>query len=128
MLVLGITYRQGVKELAYSRAIPLIAALRARGAHVLAYDPLLDAEEIERLDATPWAWGAPAARVAAIVTQTADPAWAGLDPAWFPDLGVVYDGRNSLASFAARLGPTVAYRGVGVPERRDASDPVASRR
>src|SRR3954454_14909683 len=96
VLVLGITYRQGVKELAYSRAIPLIAALRARGARVLGYDPLLDDEEIQRLDATPWDWGTTTPGVVALVTQTADPAWAQLDPAWFPDLRLVYDGRNSL--------------------------------
>ena len=40
VLVLGLTYRDGVKELAYSRAVPLIAALAARGARVLAFDPL----------------------------------------------------------------------------------------
>ena len=89
---------------------------------------MLTAEEIARTGAEPWTWGDPGPDVEAIVTQTADPAWAGLDPTWVPDLGVVYDGRNSLATFATRLGPTVAYRGVGVPERRDASDPVASRR
>ena len=127
VLVLGLTYRHGVKELAYSRAIPLIAALRRRGARVLAHDPLLSDEEIERSDATPWTWATPAPGVAAIVTQTGDPTWAGLDPAWFPDLRVVYDGRNSLASVAARLGPEVAYRGVGVPERRVTADSVASR-
>ena len=41
VLVLGLTYRHGVKELAYSRALPLIDGLLARGAHALAYDPLL---------------------------------------------------------------------------------------
>ena len=46
VLVLGLTYREGVKELAYSRAIPLIAALAAAGAEVWAWDPLLDAAEI----------------------------------------------------------------------------------
>ena len=95
---------------------------------MIAYDPLLDDREIERLDSAPWTWGASGSGVAAIVTQTADAAWAGLDPSWFPDLRIVYDGRNSLAAFAARLGPDVAYQGVGVPERRPASDPVASRR
>ena len=127
VLVLGLTYRQGVKELAYSRAIPLIADLRERGARVLAHDPLLTDDEVDRLDATPWTWATPATGVAAIVTQTADPAWASLEPGWFPDLRVVYDGRNSLAGVMARFGPEVAYRGVGVPERRDAADPVASR-
>ena len=52
-----------------------------------------------------------AARV--IVTQTADSRWASLDPAWFPDLAFVYDGRNSLADL--RLPAHVGYQGVGLP-------------
>ena len=118
VLVLGLTYRQGVKELAYSRAIPLIDRLIARGADVLAHDPLIGDDDIQRLGATPWAWGAPATGVRAIVTQTADPAWLELDPGWFPDLQLVYDGRNSLQGMAPRLGSQVAYRGVGVPDVR----------
>jgi UDP-N-acetyl-D-mannosaminuronate dehydrogenase len=123
VLVLGLTYRHGVKELAYSRAAPLIGALKARGARVLAHDPLLDDAEISRAGAEPWTWGSPASGVVAIVTQTADPAWLGLDPAWFPDLRLVYDGRNSLSTLLGRLGAGVVYRGVGVPDDRRA--PVA---
>ena len=41
VLVLGLTYRHGVKELAYSRGVALVGALAAAGARVLAYDPLL---------------------------------------------------------------------------------------
>ena len=111
VLVLGVTYREGVKELAYSRAIPLIADLRAAGADVSAWDPLLETAEIEALGATPWTWGRPAP-FRAIVTQTADKAFLGLDPAWFPELAVVYDGRNSLRTLALPDG--VAYLGVGV--------------
>jgi nucleotide sugar dehydrogenase len=111
VLVLGITYREGVKELAYSRAIPLIADLRRAGADVAAYDPLLDPEEIEELGARPWAWGQQGP-FRAIVTQTADRTFGGLDPAWFPDLAVLYDGRNSLRALALPDG--VAYLGVGV--------------
>ena len=57
VLVLGLTYRHGVKELAYSRAIPLIDGLKERGARVRAFDPLLDHAEVEALGALPWAWG-----------------------------------------------------------------------
>lgn len=112
VLVLGLTYRHGVKELAYSRARPLIDRLTAAGAKVLAYDPLLDAREVGALGAEPWAWG-DRAPVRAIVTQTGDPAWNTLDWSWFPALEVVYDGRNSLA--AVDRPARVSYIGVGVP-------------
>jgi nucleotide sugar dehydrogenase len=120
VLVLGLTYRHGVKELAYSRATPLIEGLRARGARVLASDPLLTDDEITRAGAVPWVWGSRSPDVRAIVTQTADPAWLDLDPAWFPGLRAVYDGRNSLSPLVERLGAGVAYRGVGVPDDRRA--------
>ncbi|MEA2547552.1 MAG: hypothetical protein QOE42_150 [Chloroflexota bacterium] len=114
ILVLGLTYRHGVHELAYSRALPLIERLVHAGAVVSAYDPLLTPDETARCCATPWAWAEPAP-FRAIVTQTADPLFATLDPRWFPDLELVFDGRNSLRDLA--LPPTVAYRGIGLPPR-----------
>jgi UDP-N-acetyl-D-mannosaminuronic acid dehydrogenase len=115
ILVLGLTYRAGVKELAYSRALPLIAELAAGGATVLAFDPLLDAAEIERTGARPWTWGT-TTPVDAIVSQTADPLFGGLDLDWFPSLRLVIDGRNSLADL--RLPQGVDYRGIGVTRPR----------
>lgn len=114
VLVLGLTYRHGVKELAYSRAIPLIERLRFHGATVAAYDPLLSVEEIEACCATPWRWGEPGP-FRAIVVQTADPRFRDLDPAWFPELEVVYDGRNALRDLAFPEAVTVL--GVGLPAR-----------
>ena len=111
VLVLGLTYRHGVKELAYSRALPLIERLRAGGARVIAYDPLLTDDELRTAGAEPWQWGASASDVQAIVTQTADPQWAELDARWFPDLVVVVDGRNSLDDLSLREG--VRRRGIG---------------
>jgi nucleotide sugar dehydrogenase len=115
VLVLGLTYRHGVKELAYSRAIPLIVELGARGARVRAFDPLLDDDEVVHVGAVPWAWSSAAPDVRAIVTQTADPAFAALDAAWFPNLEVVLDGRNSLRELT--LPGDVVYHGIGVPRR-----------
>jgi len=115
VLVLGLTYRHGVKELAYSRATPLIDGLRAKGARVLAFDPLLDDDEIVGLGAVPWAWGSGAPTVRAIVTQTADPLFAAMDVGWFPKLSVVLDGRNSLRELV--LPGEVAYHGIGIPGR-----------
>ncbi len=112
VLVLGLTYRHGVKELAYSRALPLIGGLLERGACPLAYDPLLSVEEIGGTGAASWTWGQVEPAVRAIVTQTADPEWLALDPAWFPGLRLLLDGRNSLRDIPLPDG--VAYRGIGV--------------
>ena len=79
---------------------------------MLAYDPLLSAEEVTAATgAAPWTWGSAAPGVRAIVTQTGDPRWAELDAAWFPDLAVVLDGRNSLGGVTAW--PGVTRRGIG---------------
>ncbi len=114
VLVLGLTYRHGVRELAYSRALPLIDGLARRGAAVSAFDPLLDRAETAACGATPYAWGE-AGPFRAIVTQTADPLWGRLDATLFDRLEVVFDGRNSLRDLALPAG--VEYRGVGVPGR-----------
>ena len=114
VLVLGLTYREGVKELAYSRALPLLEALRSAGARVRAHDPLLADDEIRALGAEPWAWGS-SSDARAIVTQTGDRRWAELEPAWFPELAILVDGRNSLSLLALPDG--VAYRGIGAGSR-----------
>jgi nucleotide sugar dehydrogenase len=123
VLVLGLTYRHGVKELAYSRALPLIERLRFHGAEVQAYDPLLDDDEVARLGARPYRWGE-ASDVRAIVTQTADPRWADLDAERFPRLELLYDGRNSLRDL--RLPGRVAYQGVGVTRSTGRPEPATA--
>ena len=45
------------------------------------------------------------------MTQTGDPRWNDLEAAWFPDLRLVLDGRNSLDGLA--LPAEVASRGIG---------------
>jgi nucleotide sugar dehydrogenase len=123
VLVLGLTYRHGVHELAYSRALPLIDRLAFHGARVSAYDPLMSDEEIARCGATPWHWGETDPS-RAIVTQTADPRFGGLDPAWFPEAEILFDGRNSLRDLA--LPERIAYHGVGAPAvARPAARPAA---
>jgi len=112
VLVLGLTYRDGVKELAYSRALPLIERLAFHGAVVEAYDPLLSTAEIDRSAASPYAWGTPS-RARAIITQTADPLFASLDFSLFPEAEMLFDGRNSLRQLS--LPERIAYHGVGVP-------------
>ncbi len=124
VLVLGLTYREGVHELAYTRAVPLIETLRKRGAAVSAYDPLLDADEVGRCGARLYEWGEESdARV--IFTQTADPLWTRLDQAQFPRLEVLFDGRNSLRE--SSLPDGVRYVGVD-GERHQGLLTMASRR
>ena len=120
VLVLGLTYREGVHELAYSRALPLIERLAFHGAVVSAWDPLLTPEEVERCSAVPWQWGQPS-DARAIVTQTGDARFRDLDFRWFPRLELLFDGRNSLRTLPLPAG--VAYHGVGVqaPEPRAAA-------
>jgi UDP-glucose 6-dehydrogenase len=108
--------------MAYSRALPLIDRLTHQGAVVSAFDPLLSPEETERCCAAVYRWG-DHGPFRAIVTQTADPLFGLLDPAWFPDLAVLFDGRDSLRDLA--LPESVAYRGIGLPGRaRAVVDPA----
>ncbi len=122
VLVLGLTYREGVKELAYSRALPLIERLTFHGARVSAWDPLLSAEEVECCVAAPWAWGTPS-DARAIVVQTADPAFRDLDPAWFPHLAVLLDGRNGMRDLA--FPERVLVLGMGIPPRGGLRTPAS---
>ena len=117
VLVLGLTYRAGVKELAYSQGPELIARLNAAGATVYAFDPLLTNDEIDALGAATYGWGT-SAPVRAIVTQTADPLWRSIDLGWFPSLKLVVDGRNSLGDLD--LPPEAAQVGFGIPRRSQA--------
>ena len=54
VLILGIAYRGGVKETAFSGAFPLRDALLGRGAQVVASDPLYDDAELRALGFEPW--------------------------------------------------------------------------
>jgi UDP-N-acetyl-D-mannosaminuronic acid dehydrogenase len=48
--VIGITYREGVKELAYTRSIPFMNELKNRTYEVYAFDILMNKKEIEELN------------------------------------------------------------------------------
>lgn len=110
VLVLGVTYRDGVKELAYSRGPALIDELVGRGFRVSAFDPLLSEDEIRDCGALPWGWG-DRSDAEVIATQTGDPLWHDLDSRWFPNLRAVYDGRNSMSGASVLDG--ISYVGVG---------------
>ena len=125
MLVLGLTYREGVKELAYSRAIPLLERLAEEGARVEAWDPAAVRRGDRGAGGHCLDLGVPEPTARAIVTQTADPAFRRLDFGVVPDLEVIVDGRNSLRDLA--VPPGVRVLGVGVPPRAGAPTAAGSR-
>jgi nucleotide sugar dehydrogenase len=93
VVVLGASYRGGVKETAFSGVFPVVDALRARGATVSVHDPLYEDAELEKLGFTAYTPGTP---VDAAVVQTDHQAYRSLEPADLPGVRTVVDGRASL--------------------------------
>lgn len=92
VLILGVTYRGGVKETAFSGAFAVRDELARRGAAAVAADPLFDDSELAGLGFTPWDGGP----VDAVVVQADHAAYARLTPADVPGVRAVVDGRGVL--------------------------------
>lgn len=89
--VLGVAYRGGMKESAFSGVYGVVDALRARGAVALVSDPLYSAEEIRALGFDPGPEGAP---VTAAIVQTDHAEYRDLTPADLPGVRTLVDGRR----------------------------------
>jgi len=89
--VLGLAYRGGVKELAFSGALALVDVLRARGAEAVVHDPLWTADELRALGFSPYALGTPCD---AAVVQADHDEYRALGPADVPGASVVFDVRR----------------------------------
>ena len=111
ILILGVAYRGGVKETAFSGAAALRDELRARGATPLATDPLYAAAELEAAGYAPWPAGAP---VDGAILQTDHAEYRTLSPEDVGGASVVVDGRGILVRDAfADAG--VRVLGIGRP-------------
>jgi UDP-N-acetyl-D-mannosaminuronic acid dehydrogenase len=124
VLILGLTYRPGVKELRHSPALALAAELRRRGAIVLGHDPLLSADEVGGLGLIA---AAPDGSVAmdALALHTADPAYRDLNVRLILGLRAVLDCAGALDPRAiADAG--VSYLALGRPSRTPAPTGVVS--
>jgi UDP-N-acetyl-D-mannosaminuronic acid dehydrogenase len=110
VLILGVAYRGDVKETAFSGAFALRDALAARGAAVVAADPLYDDRELTELGFDAWVDGP----VDGAILQADHAGYRGLMPAELPGVRAVVDGRDVLdpAPFAAA---GVALRRIGRP-------------
>ncbi|GAA1113309.1 nucleotide sugar dehydrogenase [Kribbella jejuensis] len=91
VVVLGASYRGGVKETAFSGVFPAVEALKARGAEVFVHDPMYTDEELQGLGFTPYTLGSP---VDAAVLQADHAEYAQLGPADLPGVQVLVDGRD----------------------------------
>ena len=92
--VLGIAYRGGVKETAFSGVFPTVEALRQRGATVLVDDPMYTEDEIRALGFEPYEVGANAEPVDAAIIQTDHVEYRTLAPADLPGVSTLIDGRR----------------------------------
>jgi nucleotide sugar dehydrogenase len=112
VLVLGASYREDVKEMAFSTAIPVIEALHRARAHVLVNDPLFQAHELSGLEAEVVDLTS-GLDVDAVIVQAFHHEYAKLDWAVFKGLKVVFDGRGAVdPELMRKLG--VKYMAVGL--------------
>jgi len=108
VVVLGASYRGGVKETAFSGVFPLVSELAARGAMPLVHDPMYSADELVALGFAPYDIGQP---VDAAVVQADHAEYRTLTPDDLPGIKAFVDGRN-ISDPAVWQG--VAYHVVGV--------------
>jgi nucleotide sugar dehydrogenase len=111
VLVLGLSYRSGVKEPTSSPGIDLVRTLLDRGAKTYAHDPLFDEDETRSTGATP-ATLDELGNFDALILQATHETYRDLDWRRLKPGAVVVDGRNWLdrATIEAAGG---TYVGVG---------------
>jgi nucleotide sugar dehydrogenase len=91
-VVLGASYRGGVKETAFSGVFPAVEALRRRGASVRVHDPLYSGHELRALGFEPFTMGD---AVDLAVLQTDHGQYRDLSASDFPGIRLLVDGRNA---------------------------------
>ena len=92
VLILGVAYRGGVKETAFSGAFGLRDELARRGALPVAADPLYEPAEVEAEGFEPWE----GEDIDGAVLQADHPEYIGLRPEDVPGARAVVDGRGTL--------------------------------
>lgn len=101
VLVLGLSYREDVKELSFSTALALVEQLHRAGASVLAHDPHFSAAELADLEVEVVDLGAHM-KVDAVVIQAFHREYHALDWSHLDGLQVVLDGRGGFDPTALR--------------------------
>ena len=91
--VLGISYRGGVKESAFSGVFPTVTALKSAGATVLVHDPMYTDEEIKNLGFDVFRFGV---NVDGVILQADHLEYKELSTKDFPGVKCIVDGRRAL--------------------------------
>lgn len=106
--VLGLSYRGGVKEAAFSGCWSLVSRLRALGATPVVHDPLYSDDELRSFGLDPFHLGEP---IDGAIVQTDHAEYQLLSPSDLPGVQAILDGRNVVAYIEA-FGATGAAWGV----------------
>ena len=93
VLVLGVSYRPGVKEDAFSGAHALKTILKSSGVNVFVLDPLYSDDELRRLG---FELSSDAESIDAVILHTAHEHFQHLSVSDFPNAKAFIDGRGSL--------------------------------
>lgn len=91
VVVLGASYRGGVKETAVSGVFPTVEELTKRGAAVRVHDPLFADDELRSLGFQPYTLGEPAD---VAILQADHPEYKEIGPTDVPGVKLLADGRN----------------------------------
>ena len=110
VVILGLAYRGGVKETAFSGAWTLLHELQARGAIALVHDPLYSDEELAAFKLSPYHFGEP---VDAAIVQTDHVEYRNLSSAQMPGLTALVDGRNTVESIESLSAAGVKWSVLG---------------
>lgn len=95
VLVLGVSYRGGVKEHAFSGVFQLVAELLAAGANPYVHDPLYKDSEIRTLGLVPWN---PNQGADVAILQAEHSEYLRWGPGDIRGIKLLYDGRSILAA------------------------------
>ena len=91
VVVLGASYRGGVKETAFSGVFPTVDALKAQGAKVFVHDPMYSDDELKKYGFDAYHYGD---EIDAAVIQADHKEYADLTSAKLPGIKTLLDGRG----------------------------------
>lgn len=92
VVVLGASYRGGVKETAFSGVFPVVNELRRAGARVLVHDPMYTDDEIREFGWEPFHLGD---SVDVAIVQADHPEYRTVAPDDFKGIKLLFDGRGA---------------------------------